>query len=393
MSRSGIILPIGLLAWICSSACAQSEAVAVREPEPPILLPIDRTCGNCVRYSGGLEYLVFAIRDGASPQVLHTLPGNFADLVLAAGNAIPPDSVRPVFGRDGLNYGTFSGIRLDLAADLPQGIRPGLDASFLQLEQRSDSFNTLSGGSSRRAALDARNPDGAGRFLFLSLPDGSQSTAFSVENPLHLFALDFNAHCGGYRLFSDRTLVHLGVRYFDLRETVRVDGTSISGSSIALSTDRYRAVNQFYGGQIGWTSIFDRDRWSLSLCGKFALGAMNQSIRLDDESIRFDRGSIRSAGGFESAVRRTRLAFMPEAVFKLSYRVAPGCRFNLGYDLFTISDIQRAAEAIRPLVQSLQTPLAPGPGIDATRATLPTYGFHTSDFWAQGVTIGLSLVF
>ena len=79
---------------------------------------------------------------------------------------------------------------------------------------------------------------------------------------------------------------------------------------------------------------------------------------------------------------------MPEIGFTLGYDLTPRLKATAGYTLLYWSNVARPGDQIDLNVDSRQFP-PPHDG-DGTK---PEFALHTSDFWAQGLNLGLDYRF
>ena len=80
----------------------------------------------------------------------------------------------------------------------------------------------------------------------------------------------------------------------------------------------------------------------------------------------------------------------PEFQLKLGYDLTPQIRFTLGYDFLYLSDAVRPGDQIDRNLPKGQIFAQGGPAISTT---YPARRFQTTDFYAQGLTAGVSLRF
>ena len=81
---------------------------------------------------------------------------------------------------------------------------------------------------------------------------------------------------------------------------------------------------------------------------------------------------------------------MPEIGFTLGYDLTPRLKATAGYTLLYWSNVARPGDQIDLNVDSGQLPSGtpqPGP------FSRPEFTLHTSDFWAQGLNLGLDYRF
>ena len=80
---------------------------------------------------------------------------------------------------------------------------------------------------------------------------------------------------------------------------------------------------------------------------------------------------------------RTRMAFIPEVNANLAYDVNPCWRINVGYSFLYWSNVVLAGDQIDRGVNLSQNA---GPLIGAAR---PAFAFHCTDYWVQGINVGV----
>ena len=220
-----------------------------------------------------------------------------------------------------------------------------------------------------------------------------------------LLGADLN---GTMRVASGRTWrvdALLGVRHLRLREslTFTTDSPSIPPfkPDVYRTTDDFDASNNFFGGQLGARARVDRGPWFLGGVVKVALGAMVQTVDIEGTLLTNDfngRGApIAYPGGGYFATptnigRRTRSVFavVPEAGLDVGYRLTPWMSVVAGYTFLYASDVVRAPGQMnrRANYSDFNAPPAVPAGPQE-----PSFRFKSSDFWAQGLNVGLALSF
>jgi hypothetical protein len=80
---------------------------------------------------------------------------------------------------------------------------------------------------------------------------------------------------------------------------------------------------------------------------------------------------------------------VPELGLKLGYQITPNIKFTVGYSFLYWSEVVRPGDQINPFVNSnFLAPRSSFPGgVPGPQA--PTFVGKTTDFWAQGVSLGL----
>ena len=148
----------------------------------------------------------------------------------------------------------------------------------------------------------------------------------------------------------------------------------------------------------------DRGPWVASATAKLALGSMQQKVSINGYRESNDWSNFGAAqffpGGYfalptNSGDRsRNTFAVVPEIALSIGYRVTPAATVYVGYAYLYASDVVRPGDQIDRNVNPTYS-LAYGgdPPVKPTGATHPAFSFNTTNFWAQSVTLGLSIRF
>ena len=173
-----------------------------------------------------------------------------------------------------------------------------------------------------------------------------------------------------------------GYRYFMVNEGLRFEQSSafqgIDTSFRTASADQFDAHNRFHGGELGLRTEFHRGPFRLEFDTKVALGRTVEVVRVSGQTVAVSSGRFGSSTqwfpsglfGPSSPGNRTvhsNFAVLPEGGLKFGYQLGDRARFSLGYSVIYLSD------AVRP-----------GDQVDGNPAP-----FVRSDFWVQGVTLGM----
>jgi hypothetical protein len=199
-----------------------------------------------------------------------------------------------------------------------------------------------------------------------------------------------------------------GFRYLQLREKYTFTTSSPDlppgPTDIWDTTDQFDATNRFYGLQVGARAAFDQGAWVGSGFAKLALGTMQQSVSISGslQTNDFnDLGPVQTfAGGYFALPSnigehsRNQFAVVPEIGLALGYRVTPAATILVSYSLLYASDVVRPGLQVNRNVNPTQS-LAYGgePPARLVGAAQPSFGFDTTDFWAQTLSIGLAYRF
>ncbi|MGH7342328.1 MAG: BBP7 family outer membrane beta-barrel protein [Candidatus Rokuibacteriota bacterium] len=196
-----------------------------------------------------------------------------------------------------------------------------------------------------------------------------------------------------------------GVRYLRLREryvfTTSTPNIPPRPVDVYQTTDLFDTTNDFLGGQLGVRARADWGAWFATGVAKVALGAMRQGVDIEGTLVTNDFNDFGApiaypGGGYFAAPTnigersRNVFALVPEAGVTVGYRLTPSLSIVLGYTFLYASDVVRAPRQINRTVNysdSERPPAVPaGP-------QEPSFRFKSSDFWAQGLSVGVAFRF
>lgn len=200
-----------------------------------------------------------------------------------------------------------------------------------------------------------------------------------------------------------RTDLLWGVRWASLDESLGIteDLEVIDPNSPAVGTqilvrDYFATSNDFVGGEIGYTTEWQCDRWSLSLLSKLAIGNNRQRILIDgytqttepgEEAAPPEPGALYAQSTNIGSDERDELSVIPELNMTLGYQLTKRLRLTAGYTFFYWCNVVRPGDIIDTDVNST---LLPGSTVtrDEVEGDHPRREFVTTDLWAQGLNVG-----
>jgi hypothetical protein len=195
-----------------------------------------------------------------------------------------------------------------------------------------------------------------------------------------------------------------GFRYLDLDESLQVTEiiqglptapAPFTNQSITVF-DRFHTHNEFYGGQIGIAGRYVYGRWSLEGRAKVALGETEQILDINGGQ-RFvsPSGNVMTATGGLLALpsnighfTRSEFSVVPEFTLNVGYQFTPHVRGFIGYNYLLWTHVLRPGDQIDTVLNVSQIPNFPtnAPPSNLQRPLVP---FRQSDFWAQGLIVGV----
>jgi hypothetical protein len=198
--------------------------------------------------------------------------------------------------------------------------------------------------------------------------------------------------------------VLFGYRYGHFTEILSANSVStfvaqagvIPAGTVAVVNDRFAAVNDFQGGELGLSTRFRRCQWSLDVTGKFALGNTRSVVTVSGDStiIPPTGSSTRSNGGLLALptnigrFEENNLTVIPELGMTLGYDVTPRLKATIGYTFLYWSRVARPGDQLDLNVNPSQLS-----GGTLTNNASPQFRFVPGDYWVQGVTAGLDYRF
>jgi hypothetical protein len=342
-------------------------------------------CRSDSRFYGSADYLLWWLKKGGVPALV--TQGNPAD---TPTGALGQPGTTLLFGDSGFGSNPFSGGRFTVGYWLGCKNDWGVETSWLFLQQRHTSFGATSTGDvgTGTLAIPFFNADGGFEDANVVGLEGTQAGAINIRLTQRLWGAEVNARTP--RLGND--CFHVcglaGFRFLDLQESLDLETfASALPASAGISTalaESFATRNRFYGGQIGGEASYVRDRLRITALAKVAFGGNDEAVNINGTTINVDpiNGTVVSPGGLFSGPNNIgnhhqgHFAVVPEAGINLGYQLRENVAVNVGYTFLYVSDVVRPGSQIDRQV-NFQT------------NDHPRVLFHQSDFWAQGINVGL----
>lgn len=191
----------------------------------------------------------------------------------------------------------------------------------------------------------------------------------------------------------------VGVRTLGLYESLDMveTPTEISPGSISNTIqDNFKTRNQFYGGQIGTIFEIRRGPWSVNATTKLGLGITQQRVTISGSQLIMVPGmpsqtvpfGFLANQGIVGVHSRNVFSVVPEVGVNLGYQLTQRLRLFVGYNVLYWTKVVRPGQQINLAVNPTLFQ-----GLPLVGAVPPAFVFHDSNFWAQGVTVGLEYRF
>jgi hypothetical protein len=397
------------------SETAPAEPGQVAPAPPPHSLFDDLSShfeGTCAIPKGNVlvadvDYLLWVLRDANVPVPLATTAA-----VGAAGNQI-------LIGQHRLNYlhRPSSGLRLSLAYwqedpqpefdwDKPRTM--AIEGGFLYLGQRGIAMKNDTAPVIVRPFFDLNHRVESGAVV---AGQGITGGVVATAN-YGLWGGEVNFLKNIFYEFPGRTVrldALVGFRYLDLGEDLSITSQSIfsqqasfgafAGNRILIN-DLFGTRDQFYGGQIGGVAKFFLETVDLNIGFKIAFGENAEQVHIDGFQFRtLANGTvIQSRGGVLALptnigrFRGDQFAVVPEVDVIGSYQICRHVNLTAGYTFLYWGRVVRPGDQIDRVVDVTQIPNFSGGAVAPTGVARPAVPFKQTDFWAQGLTVGLQFV-
>jgi hypothetical protein len=272
----------------------------------------------------------------------------------------------------------------------------GIEGGGFSLGRRNTNFSASSTGSPilSRPFFDVLN--GGENFEEVAgLNPQPLAGTIAVTNRSSFWGYETNLRTNALCCGCFYTDLILGYRALGLDENLAIveNLTALTApTGTFVVQDRFDARNRFYGGQIGAITQFQRGRWSLDLTTKMALGNTHQTVDIFGSTVTntSGQGQQTSTGGLLALPSnighhsRDVVTFIPEVGLGLGYQLTDHTRLTLGYNFLYWNNVVRPGNQIDRVVNTNQIP-PPLPG----GPPRPAFSFNGSEFWAQGINLGL----
>jgi hypothetical protein len=396
------------------------DAVAAQEPKKADLVPPQTTvfqpaAPTPLRYWVTTDYLLWWTKAGPLNTPLVTT-GSLPDI---PPGALGQPSTQVGFGDKPMSYGALSGVRLGAGVDLGGGL--AVEGNY---------FALTTGALHYSAASDANGYPRITRPFYnnqFSLPDalgvsepsaliGPWTGSIGIASHSQLQGWELNASVR-QRLSNEWDFCALaGFRSLSLDEDLSIQeslGALVPGVLTFLSPvpnvnagdtlttfDRFHTSNNFFGGQIGGRLEYYSDGLTVSMVGKIAFGVNQQVATIDGGSSWLTPGGgVTTAPGGVLALPsnmgryyRSSFSVVPEAGLNVAYNITPRVKATVGYNFMYWTNVARPGAQIDANLNPATMPTNQlfGNGQGGTR---PVFSFQGSDYWAQGISLGLEFKF
>ena len=341
------------------------------------------------RFYASTEYLLWWVRGSNTPPLVTR--GSVSDTTPGA-LGLPGTTV--LFGGHGVEDNPFSGGRFMVGYWLNDGHDLGIEAGGFFLGQGSRNFAAQSFGNPvlARPILDANT--GLESTELVAGP-GVLAGRVTVHADTTLWGYEANLRRNWLCWCNWYVDLLIGFRGMWLDENLNVHESlaALRGTGTTFEVDdRFGTQNRFYGGQIGAIAEYRLGKWVFDVKSKLALGNTSEVVNVRGSTVISDPtfGTTTNSGGLLALssnigrYHRDVVTFVPEVGFNVGYQFNEHVRGFVGYSFLYWSSVARPGNQIDRVVNpNLLPPVVAG------APARPAFNFNSSDFWAQGINLGL----
>src|SRR5262245_20897417 len=252
----------------------------------------------------------------------------------------------------------------------------GIDGSIFftgrqsqRFDANSDQFSTLFRPFfAANPVSDLGNQPGQFREIVAATSLGINGS-FAAENRSFFWGADVNYRCCLWRSCTVHSDAFAGFRYLNLDERLDIYESitatrsinfvndmgnvvsNLPAGSMFTAQDHFKTDNDFYGGQIGVDTNYQRDRWSLNVRPSVALGVTHQQVCIAGSSTATvpGLGTQNNVGGLLAlnsnigCFTKTPFTVVPELQLRVGYQLTDRLKFTVGYDFLYWSEVVRPA--------------------------------------------------
>ena len=383
--------------------------VEIPPDEPPVPLPADplqrveAVCEqSCVRRGplgpawDSMEFLLWWPK-------AHPLP----PLVAASRSGAPPVLGNPgttlVIGNRALANQDMAGGRFTIGRAVNDAQTLGLEFIYFFLGSRTldETISGLNNPRARALGIPFINAATGRESVFPIAAPGVSTGSVFVSTTTRVQGAEANivANLHDGKALQLNGLV--GYRFLQVHEGLTVEQMRVrfgAPSTFGPIYDQFDAHNRFHGGQLGLHADISGDWVFCELTGKVALGRTFEVVKIDGATsvyapviggvapVHYSPGGVLALQSNIGRTTENSFAVVPEGTFKIGLKLGDSGRIYVGYNFIYLSDAVRPGDQVDRTITPSQIPSLGGGGLVADR---PRGLFNRSDFWAQGLVIGL----
>jgi len=349
------------------------------------------------RLWGQVDYLLWWMKPVCEPPATVSV-GNPAD---AKPGAVGQPGTITVMGKTRFEFPVASGVRPTLGLWFDDQQSWGLFASGIIVPRISNTRTFTTAPNGPPAYLNYVSPTGEAEAIPFAIPGVVRGFA-SEKGSSGLWGVEINT------IAQAKLLTHtdvqarggfiLGGRYMLLEDQVVLSNTQTlvaAPFTSAAGENRFTTRNQFLGPQFGFQIGADYGRCEFEFTQKLAIGVTKMENTISGGPLVSGSqlvpgslpGPLLAMPSNNFRMTTSRATLLPEINAKMRYRINDHLKLSLGYNFLYWSRIFCPGDLMDPRVNLTQLPEF-GP----LRGTaFPTQSFARTDYFAQGLELGLQL--
>ncbi len=396
-----------------------AEEYYARGPRRPLRalsqrMYVDGACGDCCGLNGLYvrgEYLLWGTKGMRVPALVTTGDAAVTDPpagVINEDGSIPSNTT-VLFGNDDIHDQARSGGRIIFGTFLGPCRNWAIEGEYFGLGDETTDFRAASDGSQFIGIPYFEEAENGLPAIFFVTPGGTAasspgsidvtaSTQFQGSGVRVLHNVCFADGCGtscwdGCPVTVGKRIdLIVGYRFYRLDDSLHIREEHLIQTVERVGFDLFDSKNEFHGIDLGTQMQFRKGCWSLDLLSKVAIGSTHSVVTIDgfatqDGQEQTPRGSILAQTTNIGIHESDEFTMVPELGIGLGYQINPCWRMTAGYSLIYWCSVQRAGDQIDQHLNSQLWPPREAQGVEA--GFWPQFPGVGSDFWAQGLNLGL----
>jgi hypothetical protein len=324
-------------------------------------------CCNRPRFYGSVEYLLYWFENQRVPPLVAIAPPR-----APIGLPVVPGEI-VLFGGQKVDYDGIDSMRVTTGYWLDSQQSLGVEASGFLTEQNAKLFGVIFDPAANNAVQLFRTNGGSGFGAIVGFP-GNVAGGTIASQHIRLWGAEANGVLNWYDSCRGRIDLLAGFRYLDLDESLDLQDAVQIVNAVNLSRlDSFDARTQFWGPQFGTRATIAWGNASLALIGKLGVGVSHLSVDregrtdfLNPPAASLPMGVlVNPANAGHDTTNRG--AALSETTIQIGYQWTKCIQTTVGYNFLYLTSAARVGDQVQPVG-----------GINAT------------DFYANGITFGLS---
>jgi hypothetical protein len=226
--------------------------------------------------------------------------------------------------------------------------------------------------------------------------------AIDIQSTSFLHSAEANASAVIWHCDKNRITLLGGFRYLNLNEDLSISenvvgdaGALLFAGTNILVSDRFSTDNNFYGAQLGIRSEFHLWKLDVGIFGKVALGDSHEVSTVEGRTVANTAIPINAPAGLlalssnSGTFTRDTFAVVPEFGVTVGLHVTERLMAYVGYTFVYWSDVARPADQVDRNLNPNLIPTSLTFGVPGGPAR-PSPGLRSTDFYAHGLTLGLT---